>query len=343
MGVCTAYISFDNAIVNPIYDGWTQWKTEDRIQENRYDWTVPGYAYNVKSEQSQVDFNNYYFNKSEVDSWATRGFNCSEDPYVYPRCEKNYAGPKFKNTLAVIPLTQHKVNPLKNGRLSYNFLDAFYGDIGSHLQDPLEFSGVYPFSPGDPETIQKPAGWMYSNTNVNEPYSTETNYEGSGSAVDRTTADSTQLDFLPFLNPLNVYDLTENLIGQFDGLAFVVLYGEMAHKFPVTDLPEYIGLMEGLNPAVQTIGLEVNIFLTGTNIPSPRIGRARWFLQNNPKEFMPKNAPEFNYFTTYFKKDSSSIGIPMNFKIRPSQLGEEDPLTQIATLFLSNLKVMVGA
>lgn len=98
------------------------------------------------------------------------------------------------------------------------------------------------------------------------------------------------------------------------------------------------------NPSWQTIGLEANIFLTGKNIPSPRIGRLRWYLQNRIDRFTPKNDPATNYFTTYFKQDyGQAITMPINFKIRPSQLGEEDSLNQVSNLSLSNLKIMVGA
>jgi len=358
MTVCTAYVTFDHASINPLQTGLSQWKNgETRIDEIVYDQTVHGSFYNCHALQDQIEFNNYFFNKSEIDAWADRGYlNCSEDPNAFPRCELNFSGPKFKNNFAVIPLTQHKINPiskLKKGRLSYNFLDLRLSDnFGPTSEDPMEFAGVYPYSPDDSETIRKPAGWMYSNRIVPEPYFTEINYEGGLGKVDRSSVDTMQLNFLPFLDPLNVYDLNEKFLGQFDGLSFVLFYGETAFKLPVVDLPEFQGVFfeqtqatSGYtNPSWQTIGLEANIFLTGKNIPSPRIGRLRWYLQNRVDRFLPKNDPATNYFTTYFKQDyGDAVTMPINFKIRPSQLGEEEPSTKVSNICLSNLKIMVGA
>ena len=350
----TAYITFDNSVTNiveptpppPPYmlQGGTQWRnSEVLLEEPNYDKTLSGFSYNERHIQNTV-FDDFYFDLSEVNSWGTRVINGPGSP---PLLAYEYYGPKFKNTLAVIPLSKHKVNPLKEGRLLYNFLNAYSGDLSnSLLVDPFEFSGVYPYAPGDSGTIQKPAGWMYSNANVSEPYFTETNFEDSGSTIDRTTADSTQLNFMPFANPLHVYDINENLIGEFDGLAFVLFYGEMALKIPFNDFPEYVGLIEGVDPLAQTIGLELNIFLAGKDVSSPRVGRIRWYLQNKKLPDGPKNNPEDNYFTTFFMKNGYSSGnytMPMNLKIRPSQLSEGDPLSKDVKLTYSNLKVMVGA
>ena len=169
MNVCTAYVTFDHASVNALQTGLSQWKNgTTRIDEIVYDQTVTGSVYNCHALQNLTEFNNYFFNKSEIDAWADRGYlNCSEDPNAFPRCELNFSGPKFKNNFAVIPLTQHKINPiskLKKGRLSYSFLDLRLSDnFGPTSEDPMEFSGVYPYTPDDSETIRKPAGWMYSN------------------------------------------------------------------------------------------------------------------------------------------------------------------------------------
>lgn len=340
MGDCTAYITFDDDPVSTITRPLTQWKNStDKMPAPFYDNILPSLSYNEKYIKNTF-FPNYYFDINDINKWNVRGINCYGDP---PLCDYEFSGPKFKNTLAVIPLSEHKTNPitaLKNGRLSYNFLDADPTDIQSDLIDPLEFSGVYPYSPEDSETIRKPAGWMFSNKNVPEPYYTETNYEGGKGKIDRSTANTTQLNFMPFTESLNVFDLNEKLIGEFDGLAFVLFYGEMAYKLPFDDFPQYNGLISNVLPSYQTIGLEVNIFLAGKNVLSPRIGRMRFFLQNRGV----KNDPANNYFTTFFmKNESASYLMPMNFNIRPSQLNAGDDSTKTVNLPFSNLKVMVGA
>jgi hypothetical protein len=76
------------------------------------------------------------------------------------------------------------------------------------------------------------------------------------------------------------------------------------------------------------------------------VGRIRWYLQNKKLPDGPKNNPEDNYFTTFFMKNGYSSGnytMPMNLKIRPSQISEGDPLSKDVKLTYSNLKVMVGA
>lgn len=340
IGDCTAYVTFDNASVSTVRADLSQWKdSTNRIQEPSYDRTLVGSQYNERYKKENL-FENYYFDINDINSWGVRGVNCFGDP---PLCLYEFTGPKFKNTLAVIPLSEHKVNPiskLKKGRLSYNFLDAHPVDIQSALIDPLEFSGVYPFSPEDSETIRKPAGWMFSNKNVAEPYYTEINYEGSGSKIDRSSVNTTQLNFMPFTESLRVFDLDEKLIGEFDGLAFVLFYGETAFKLPFVDLPEYNGMFSNLSASAQTIGLEANIFLAGKNVLSPRIGRMRWFLQNRGV----KNDPNDNYFTTVFtKSESVSYVMQMNLNIRPSQLNDGDDPNKIVPIPMSNIKIMVGA
>lgn len=339
MGVCTAYVTYDAASVSTVREDLSQWKNNTTQGDYpHYDRVMLGPSYNESFIVDTV-FDDYYFDVSDINSWADRGINCSGDP---PLCQYIFTGPKFKNTLAVIPLSQHKksVGVLKQGRLSYNFLNADPVRIQSSLLDPLEFSGVYPYSPDDSETIRDPAGWMYSNTNVSEPYLTEINYEGSASSIDRTTVDSTQLNFLPFVNPLRVYDLEENLIGEFDGLAFVLFYGETAFKLPFVDFPEYNGLFGNSSPTVQTIGLEANIFLAGQGVLSPRIGRLRWSLKNEGSF----NDPALNYFTTIFEKTlSQSYVMPMELKVKPSQLNEGDPAALSVKIPMSNIKITVGA
>lgn len=341
MGDCTAYITFDNAPISTLRTNLNQWRnSNERVGESVYDQRLSGLSYNEKNSQ-KTSFSNYYFDIDDINSWGVRGVNCFGEP---PLCMYEFVGPKFKNHLAVIPLSEHKVNPissLKKGRLAYNFLDADPTDIQSLLVDPLEFSGVYPFSPEDSETVRKPAGWMFSNKNVPEPYYTEINYEGGKGKIDRSTANSTQLNFMPFLNPLRVFDLDEKLIGEFDGLAFVLFYGETAFKLPIVDLPEYNGMFSNLSASAQNIGLEVNIFLAGKNVLSPRIGRMRWYLENKGLA----NNPENNYFTTFFRKNTLSTAyiMPMSLKVRPSQLDLGDDAIKDVVLPLGNLKIMVGA
>ncbi|CAB4165372.1 hypothetical protein UFOVP822_41 [uncultured Caudovirales phage] len=339
MGICTAYVTYDAASVSTARENLSQWKNNTTQGEYpQYDRALTGRSYNETYIQT-TSFSNYYFDIDDINSWAVRGVNCFGYP---PLCMYEFIGPKFKNTLAVIPLSQHKKNPevLKQGRLTYSFLNADSVVTQSPLLDPLEFSGVYPYAPDDPETVRDPAGWMYSNTNVAEPYLAQTNYEGSGSQIDRSTADSTQLNFLPFVNPLRVFDLEENLIGEFNGLAFILFYGETAFKLPFVDLPEYNGLLPTFSPGVQSISLEANIFLAGEGVLSPRIGRLRWSLKNEGSF----NDPALNYFTTYFEKAfSQSYIMPMDLKVRPSQLTEGDPISRDVKIPMSNIKIMVGA
>ena len=341
IGVCTAYVTFENSTVSTLRNDNTQWYNLTPTLEAKYDKTIFGSAYNRRYMPSTT-FSDYYFNTLDLATWDMRGYGGFPPLYAL-----EFTGPRYKNTLAVIPLAKHTINPisnLKQGRLSYNFLDANSLDIQSSLVDPLEYVGVYPYTPQDSTTVQMPAGWMYSNTNVDQPYLTEATYEGSGSSVDRSTALTTQLNYLPFVDTLRVYDSTSTQIGQFDGLAFTIFYGELAFKMPFNDLPEYEGLIPdpatdppvNMDPAVQMIGLEVNIFLTGSGVPSPRIGRLRWWLPNRGS----LNDPTYNYFTTVFEHGlSTSYIMPMTFRVLPSQGGG----TQSRGLPLSNLKVMVGA
>lgn len=338
VGVCTGYVTFDNASISTLRENSTQWYNLIRVPEPKYDRTILGKSYNRRYMPS-TSFPNYYFDLSDINSWGMRGFGG-----LPPLYELEFTGPRYKNTLAVIPLTQHKFKPiskLKKNRLKYDFLNADPEDIESLLLDPLEFSGVYPYSPDDPDAVKRPAGWMYSNKNVNEPYFTEVNYEDGESPIDRTTALTTQLNYLPFEDPLQVFDSNESLIGQFDGLSFVLFYGEQAYKMPFNDLPEYEGLIPLANPTAQVIGLEINIFLAGSaGIPSPKIGRLRWYLQNDGE----LADPTYNYFTTLFEQGLPySYIMPMNFRVRPSQVLLDAPAMLTRNLPLSNLKVMVGA
>jgi hypothetical protein len=365
MRSCNAYITFDNSELNLANTDFTQAANLTRVRKSQFDNTVKGLPYNCTPIQPTTTFPTYYFDKTEVESWGVRGVGCNED---FSSCTMRFRGPRFRNNLVVIPLRKHTLNPLKQGRLTYDFLDSNPNNTHSPIfnlsdfsgeLDPLEFSGFYPYSPDDNENIKKPAGWMYSNRSVPEPYLTQRTYENGGSSVDRSTAKRRkQIDFLPFVDPLRVFDINEHRLGQFDGLAFVVLFGEMAFKLPIVDLPEYQGVLKDfteatnnlappyMDPAWQYMGVEVNIFLAGDGIPSPRIGRQRFMLPNRqgPSTQGFGNDPAGNYFTLFFKPFVlNSIDMTMDFAIKPSQVIDDDPSVLPSKLPFSNMNIMIGA
>jgi hypothetical protein len=305
-----------------------------------------GYAYNI-FYQPTTTFANYYFDIADINTWNWRGSGC-----FFGLCEFEYLGPTYSNQLAVIPLLRHPTTPdagLKQGRLDYEWLDANATNIGSSLTDPLHFTGTYPFIVPDTTNLQSPAGWMYSNTDMPEPYLAADFFEDGGGTIDRSTVTSTQLNFLPFETELKVYNLDSELIGAFDGLAFVIYFGEMHFALPFNDPARgYEGLIPDptseadppadMNPTFQLIGLEIDIYLAGTTaaVKSPRIGRLRFWCPNRGES----NDPTLNYFNYLFSyARSTSYKLPMLFNILPSQ----STAPQTRYLPLSNLKINVSA
>lgn len=360
---CTAYITFDNTEANLTNTDFTRAANISRVRTTGFDRNVTGLPYNTIPIQAPTYFPGYCFDKQEVASLGFLGVDCNED---LSSCTMRFRGPRFRNNLAVVSLRRHTASPLKKGRLSYDFLDSNPSDTHSPLEDmsnfngeldPLKFSGFYPYAPDDPVTIQKPAGWMYSNRNIPEPYLTQEVYEGGGGIIERSTAKRRkQLDFMPFVDPIRVYDLNEYQIGKFDGLVFVLFFGEMAFNNPVVDLPEYEGVLKDfteaidnqnppyMNPNWQYIGLEFNIFLAGNGVLSPRIGRQRFMLPNRTGVLGNPNDIGGNYFSVFFKTSQfDSIDMGLNLPIKPSQVLADEPSIVKAKIPFSNLSILVSA
>ena len=346
MEVCTAYVSYENTTESTGRTQQTQYYILGPSPTSAFNSKTIGYAYNIFYQPSTV-FNNYYFDKDDVDLWNFRGSGC-----FMGICAFEYLGPTYSNNCTIIPLAKHPTTPatgLKQGRLDYNWLNADPVNIGSSLIDPLHFTGVYPFILPDTETLHAPAGWMYSNTNVPEPYRASRYYEDGGGTIDRSSVSTTQLNFLPFADTLRVYDLNSTLIGGFDGLAFIVYFGEMHFALPFDDEQRgYEGLIpdplseadppDRMNPTFQLIGLEIDIYLAGTTtaVKSPRIGRLRFWCPNRSAIA----DPTLNYFNFLFSyARSTSYVMPMLFNILPAQA----TAPQTRYLPISNLKVNIGA
>ena len=372
---CTAYLTYENTSVSTIIRDNTQYNIPTtKSPTSKFDPRNLGFRYNVRYEPV-MSFKDYYFDTADVDLWNERGINC-----FMGLCEMYFTGPTYINNLCVVPLKRHPEKPdpnpepdpeidLKKGRVEYEFLDANSTDIlNDYLIDPMHFTGVWPYTPSDPETVQKVAGWMYSNKAVLQPYQAVDFYEDSESTINRSTATSTQLNWLPFKDELKVYDIEENEIGKFDGLAFIVFFGEQHFNLPFNtylencynpetdtyDAPcphenEYVdtdfsGLIfdpttdppQFFDPTLQYYGAQVNIYLTGNGIKSPKIGSMRFYAPNRGEFY----DPAYNYFNVLFERGlSTSYIIPFDFKILPSQGGG----TQIRHLPLSNLKLNIGA
>lgn len=347
---CTAYVSFYNYFTTMPVTNQTQYYLNgynyNISPKPKFNEKFNGYNYNT-SYMPDISFPDYYFDTTQLNTWNTRTWS-PFDPLPYTQ---TYFGPIFANNSCVIPLTKNPETPalgLKLDRPLYKFLDADPANILSSLQDPLHFTGVYPYSPTDQVTLQKPAGWMYTNTAVPEPYGTTYFYEDGGSSIDRSKQTTSQLNYLPFKDALNVYNKNETLISTYDGLAFVIYFGEMHFNLPFNDLPTFEGLIPDpaelaadCDPTLQYFGIEVDIFLTSTSAPtvkSPRIGRLRWWRNNRPTVSLPTFNPEWNYFNILFEMGITSYVVPSYFKVLPSQGGG----TAFRKLVLSNLQVNIG-
>lgn len=357
---CTGYITFHDYFTTMPVDNQTQYflNTGYNVSpEPIFNEKFAGFPYNTTQFET-ISFPDYYFDINDTDLWSARSWT------PFPPYSQTYYGPRFDNNGVVIPLKKHPetvLSGLKQGRLEYDFLDANITSIGAELQDPLHFTGVYPFTPQDPTVEQKPAGFMFSNIQVDQPYWTREFFEDSGSDIDRSKKTTTQLNFLPFTDKLKVFDKTETQISEFDGLAFVIFFGEQNFTLPFNDPPDcdptgdpaipcnFQGLIPDpetlsslANPTKQVFGIEVDIFLCSTNpdvVKSPRIGRLRYWRLNQPTVTLPLFNPQWNYFNILFEiGNNTAYQTSFKFKILPSQL---QPL-QTKKLVLSQLKINIG-
>jgi len=220
---------------------------------------------------------NYYYNPADLAPWRSRKIFGPSDPY-----NKYTSGPAVYQGHMVTEVRRRlrgasPNNALYSGRYSYYFTDSTTTINGEN--DWLRF--------------MHPAGFFWTNKNVAEPFLSVNNYEQSGS--NPVVVDNYNQYLIPFCNPLNVYNSSGTLIGQFIGYTMIYYFGFAYVRQPFGDnRPEDYYINPQPSPPIrvttenQFISLDCHLFLVGapayagSEIRSPRLNSTRYWFYNKP-------------------------------------------------------------
>ncbi len=257
-----------------------------------------GYAYNTTNEHLNVATAPYGWG-NDLAWWGKRTI---VDGYPI-----EFEGPEFLRAHTVIGLHRVPYGVEPAGRRTAYFTDASPGRQVNSAGDSLGKDWL---------GFLNPAGYMFLPKDMPTPLLAETWFENSGFAPNLTDQFLTNYNYLPFAQPLHVFDdpsIDEDglggtcekpesyaegtripspgdeskLTGRYVGLTFIPIFGECAMKNPIGPMPEEPGVPfppgAFANPTGQFVSLDLWIYLLavpepGKTLKSPRIATLRGWL-----------------------------------------------------------------
>ena len=188
-----------------------------------------------------------YFITADLVNWrersSTTGFGT-----VYSR------GPAIKQGHSVTCLRRRPrdTNPNYVGKNNFYFTDS---------DDPL--NGV-----DDWMGVLHPADVIWTNKGINEPFLAVNYFEDCGQ--NPTKVDVYNQSFIPFCTPLNCYNSSNSLIGQFVGYTFMFYFSKSFMRIPTTvNLPEdyyTIPPRPKVVPTSQFFSLDCHLFIVANPV-----------------------------------------------------------------------------
>lgn len=220
----------------------------------------------------------YFYQPADLAPWRSRKIFGPTDPY-----NKHNSGPAVNQGHMVTEVRRRLrgASPNNNsysGRYTHYFTDSSYALNGEY--DWLRF--------------MHPAGYFWTNkVQCNEPFAAMENYEQSGNLP--VAADYYNQYFIPFCVPLNVYNSSGNIIGQFVGYTFIFEFGFAYVRLPFgTNRPEDYYVNPQPTPPIrvttenQFMSMDCHLFMVaapayaGSEIRSPVLNSVRYWFYNKP-------------------------------------------------------------
>lgn len=227
--------------------------------------------------------NDVYFNSTEIQPWLPVPY-CPMPYNIYQR-----SGPAFTNCHCYGAMVRRLANNNNyENRANYEWVDAAM---------QLPYSGYAERFPVCGEGCTTTNWLIMSNpampmwTSNDNPLVITTHYEQSGYNCPSNASNGGNL-YIPFCAPMNVREADGNLLGQYTGIGFSLIYGQGSIVFPTRPyLPpdEWSPVpppnTPEVNPRRAFWSLEVSYFFRGTSVDpvnkplgSPLIGKMRFYL-----------------------------------------------------------------
>lgn len=214
-----------------------------------------------------------YFNSSDLAPWRSRQIIGPGDPY-----NNRASGPAVKQAHAYTMVRRRlKQSGSPNNRNYAGKSDFYFTDADAAYSNQTDWLGFF-----------HPAGFLWANKGVSEPFNAVNYYEDSG--TNPPTTDVYNNNIIPFCSPLNVYNSSGTLLGQYIGYTMMYYFGMAFLKYPIPGFkPEdYYSTSPTppeVTPTFQFFSTDCHIFLvaapaSGQVLKSPKIGSSRYWVYN---------------------------------------------------------------
>lgn len=224
-----------------------------------------------------------------------------------------------------------------------------------------------------------PGGWCYTSRGVPEPMRGETYYEDARKNTDPLNVldksqSSVRENWTPFCTPLNVYDQTENLLGTFDGLSYILFFNLAAVKVPLqkwkydATVGDFVGEavsgvlprdktlsnlgdspLPWLNPKRQILNIEAWFYLNSSApnaFKSPRFATCRWWHYAKGLAYLDAgilNSPFDPYMFLRTMIVGQLLNVEMTFKLLQNANNPSNLLTTTKHLIFNDFQMFFGA
>lgn len=214
-----------------------------------------------------------YFQSADLAPWRSRRIIMPTDPY-----NNRASGPAVKQAHMYTMLRRRLKGSGSSNNSNYANRSGFnFTDSSATYSGQVDWMGLF-----------HPAGYVWTNKDVPEPFNAVNYYEDSGASP--PTSDVYNKQIIPFCSPLNAYNSSGTLLGQYIGYTMMFYFGMAFLKYPIpgfkpTDYYSTSPTPPEVTPTFQFFMIDCHLFLTGLSasgqtLKSPKIGSARYWTYN---------------------------------------------------------------
>lgn len=213
-----------------------------------------------------------YFQTADLANWRERKIMGPSDPY-----NNRASGPAVKQAHMVTQVRRRlKRSASPNNNNYVNRYDFYFTDSSYTLSNQPDWMGFL-----------HPAMYFWTNKDVAEPFNAVDYYEDSG--TNPTTTDSYNQKFIPFCTPVNTYNSSGTLLGQYVGYTFMFYFGMGYLKYPIQNFKPndyYISPSPPqVTPTYQFFSIDCHLFMvaspaSGQSLKSPKLNSSRYWIYN---------------------------------------------------------------